>query len=455
MPTMLNEETLNKWKPIIECEDATPLNKAKADDMTIMLENTERELNWNFNSSSDGNRGNFINEAAPTNATGSNISNFDPVLISLVRRNMPNLIAYDVCGVQPMTGPTGLIFGMRARDGGQTGPESFYNEVNTGHSARGGANASATDAGYSAANTAGGQAGNVGTVPGAANNVGANTYNYAGALLTQFAEGLGSNSTALFPEMSFSIEKQTVTAKERALKAEYSIEIAQDLKAIHGLNVETELMNMLSGKILADMNREVIRTILVSAVPGAAATTVPGVFDLDTDSNGRWSVEKFKGLLFQLELEANAIAKGTRLGKGNILICSSDVASALAQAAILDYTPAIGKNGELEIDDTGNTFAGMLSNRMKVYIDPYTTGNYAVVGYKGASKWDAGLFYCPYVPLQLLRANNPDTFQPKIGFKTRYAISAHIFAEGTNQGLGRIEQDTNRYYRRLLIANLT
>lgn len=452
---MLNEETLNKWKPIIESEDAKPLSKAKADDMTIMLENTERELNWRFDSAKEGQTGQFINEAAPTNQTGANISNFDPVLISLVRRNMPNLIAYDVCGVQPMTGPTGLIFAMRARDGDQTGPEAFYNEVNTGRSARGGANASATDAGYTAANTVGGQAGNVGTVPSAANNVGANTYNFAGALLTQFAEGLGSNSTALFPEMSFSIEKQTVTAKERALKAEYSIEIAQDLKAIHGLNVETELMNMLSGKILADMNREVIRTILVTAVPGAVATTTAGVFDLDTDSNGRWSVEKFKGLLFQLELEANAIAKGTRLGKGNVLICSSDVASALAQAAILDYTPAIGKNGELEIDDTGNTFAGILSNRMKVYIDPYTTGNYAVVGYKGATKWDAGLFYCPYVPLQLLRANNPDTFQPKIGFKTRYAISANPFSEGLTAGLGRLTQDSNLFYRRIVIANLT
>jgi hypothetical protein len=448
----LTDEIIAKWEPFVNesADDMPALSKKKKLDMTLMFENSEREL-----SQSKVEGYSLLGEAAPTNHTGAAISNFDPVLISLVRRAMPNLIAYDVCGVQPMTGPTGLVFGLRSRDGGQTGTESFYNEVNTGHTARGGANASATDVGYTAANTVGGQAGNVGTVPGAANNVGANTYNFAGAMLTQFAEGLGSNSTAIFPEMSFSIEKQLIQAKERALKAEYSIEIAQDLKAIHGLNIESELMNMLSGKILADINREVIRTILTTAVPGAQyGTTTAGVFDLDTDANGRWSVEKFKGLLFHLELEANAVAKGTRLGRGNVIICSSDVASALSMAGILDYAPALDKNGNLQIDDTGNTFAGVINGRMKVFIDPYTTGNYIVVGYKGQSAWEAGVYYCPYVPLQLLKAQNPDTMQPKLGFKTRYAISANIFSEGTNQGLGRLEQDTNQFYRRTLVANL-
>ena len=438
----LSEETQTKWKSIIEHEDLEPIKDSHKRAVTAqLLENTENMMKESTEGSS------FLSETASTNnISGGNISTFDPVLISLVRRAMPNLVAYDVCGVQPMSGPTGLIFAMRSREESQTGAETFYNEVDTGHSARGGSNTSATEAGYGASTDVGGEAGNVGTAPGAANNAGANTYNFAGGLNTATAEGLGSNTTAVFPEMAFSIEKVTVTAKERALKAEYTMEIAQDLKAIHGLDAETELSNILSSKILADINREVIRTIYVTAKQGAATgTTTPGVFDLDTDSNGRWSVEKFKGLMFQLELEANAIAKGTRLGKGNIVICSSDVASALQMAGILDYAPALNSNN-LQPDDTGNTFAGVLNGRMKVYIDPYAGSNYMVVGYKGSSPFDAGLFYCPYVPLQMVRAVDPNTFSPKIGFKTRYGMVANPFAEGLTEGLGALTQDSNQYY---------
>ena len=368
---------------------------------------------------------------------------------------MPNLIAYDVCGVQPMTGPTGLIFAMRARYDTQGGSETFYNEVDTGHSARGGANASNSDAGYTNATDIGGAAANVGTGPAAANNAGNGDYNFAGGVKTSLAEGLGSTSTSIFPEMAFSIEKVSVEAKSRALKAEYSLELAQDLKAIHGLDAETELSNILSAEILAEINREVIRTVITTAVRGAASgTTTQGVFDLDTDSNGRWSVEKFKGLMFQVEREANAIAKATRRGKGNIIICSSDVASALQMAGVLDYAPALNSNN-LNVDDTGNTFAGVLNGRLRVYIDPYAGNNFMVVGYKGSSAFDAGLFYCPYVPLQMVRAVDPATFQPKIGFKTRYGMVANPFAEGTSDSaLGRLAQDTNVYYRRLIVNNL-
>jgi hypothetical protein len=369
---------------------------------------------------------------------------------------MPNLIAYDVCGVQPMTGPTGLIFAMRARYANQEGTETFYNEVNTGYSSRGGSNTSAETAGYASATAAGGAAGNVGTTLNLAtsNNAGNNTYNFAGGLATAVAEGLGSSNTTLFPEMAFSIEKVSVTAKSRALKAEYSLELSQDLKAIHGLDAETELSNILSSEILAEINREVIRTLIVTAVRGAAeGTTTAGIFDLDTDSNGRWSVEKFKGLMFQVEREANKIAKDTRRGKGNIIICSSDVASALQMAGVLDYAPALNSNN-LQVDDTGNTFAGVLNGRLRVYIDPYAGSNYMVVGYKGASAFDAGLFYCPYVPLQMVRAVDPNTFQPKIGFKTRYGMVANPFAEGTTAGVGAITQDSNLYYRRLVVNNL-
>jgi hypothetical protein len=428
----LAEDIQNKWKPLLEHDDLPKIKDTHRLAVTAqLLENTEK-AQAEARSLQGG--ASFLGEAAPTNATGSAIDNFDPVLISLVRRAMPNLMAYDVCGVQPMTGPTGLIFAMRSRYDSQTGNETFYNEVDTGQSARGGANASATDAGYSAANVVGGQAETIGGVPASSNNVGGNTYNFAGGIRTSLAEGLGSNSTAIFPEMAFSIEKVSVEAKSRALKAEYSLELAQDLKAIHGLDAETELSNILTGEVLAEINREVIRTIVVTAEQGATdGTTTAGTFDLDTDSNGRWSVEKFKGLMFQIEREANAIAKGTRRGKGNIIICSSDVASALTMAGVLDYTPALDRNNNITVDDTGNTFAGVLNGRLKVYIDPYATGNYMVVGYKGSSTFDAGLFYCPYVPLQMVRAVDPNTFQPKIGFKTRYGMVANPFAEGLTE----------------------
>jgi len=449
----LAEEVQNKWKPILEHQDLPEIKDAHKRAVTAqILENTEKAVSEARAAMSGG----FLGEAAPTNATGNAIDNFDPVLISLVRRAMPNLMAYDVCGVQPMTGPTGLIFAMRARYDNQSGTETFYNEVDTGHSARGGANASATDAGYLTSNSVGGYDSTLGTSGPAANTNATNDiYNFAGGIKTSLAEGLGSSTTSIFPEMAFSIEKVSVEAKSRALKAEYSLELAQDLKAIHGLDAETELSNILSAEILAEINREVIRTIVVTARRGAAeGTTTAGVFDLDTDSNGRWSVEKFKGLMFQVEREANAIAKATRRGKGNIIICSSDVASALQMAGVLDYAPALNSNN-LNVDDTGNTFAGVLNGRLRVYIDPYAGSNYMVVGYKGSSAFDAGLFYCPYVPLQMVRAVNPDTFQPKIGFKTRYGMVANPFAEGTSDtALGRLAEDTNVYYRRLLVNNL-
>ncbi len=450
---IISEDIQRKWEPVLEHSALPEIKDAHRRMVTAtILENTEKALNEGRQAMSGQS---LLGEAAPTNATGSSIDNFDPVLISLVRRAMPNLIAYDLCGVQPMTGPTGLIFAMRARYDNQTGTETFYNEVDTGHSARGGANASATAAGYSAANVVGGQDSNIGTAPGAANNVGGNTYNFAGGIATALAEGLGSNTTAIFPEMAFSIEKVIVEAKSRALKAEYSLELAQDLKAIHGLDAETELSNILSGEILADINREVVRSIITIAKPGAQEGTVtPGVFNLDTDSNGRWSVEKFKGLLFQIEREANAIAKGTRRGKGNIILCSSDVASALVMAGVLDYTPALNGNNGINPDDTGNTFIGVLNGRFKVYIDPYAGANYLVVGYKGSSAFDAGFFYCPYVPLQMVRAVDPATFQPKIGFKTRYGVVNSPYAEGATEGLGRLVQDSNVYYRRVIVQNL-
>lgn len=449
--TTLAEEIQTKWKPVLEHNDLPEIKDAHKRAVTAqILENTEKAISEARAAMSGG----FLGEAAPTNATGAGISNFDPVLISLVRRAMPNLMAYDVCGVQPMTGPTGLIFAMRSRYDSQTGAETFYNEVDTGHSGRGGANASAVAAGYTASTDVGGEAQTVGSSVVTSNSAGSNAYAFGGGIKTSLAEGLGSNVTAIFPEMAFSIEKVSVEAKSRALKAEYSLELAQDLKAIHGLDAETELSNILSSEILAEINREVIRTIVTTAERGASeGTTAQGVFDLDTDSNGRWSIEKFKGLMFQIEREANQIAKGTRRGKGNIIICSSDVASALQMAGVLDYTPALNSNN-LQVDDTGNTFAGVLNGRLRVYIDPYAGNNYMVVGYKGSSAFDAGLFYCPYVPLQMVRAVNPDTFQPKIGFKTRYGMVANPFAEGSAVGLGRLAQDTNKYYRRLVVNNL-
>jgi hypothetical protein len=445
----LNEEIQKKWQPVLEHSDLDPIKDAHKRAVTaVILENTEKALR----EASRQMGGQSLLEAnQPVNSIqagdgSSAIDTFDPVLISLVRRAMPNLIAYDVCGVQPMTGPTGLIFAMRARYSNQTGAETFYNEVNTEFSSI-----------TTGANTLGQK--QVGGIPGntsvTANLAETGVYNMGTGMSTATAEYLGSNASLVFPQMAFSIEKVTVTAKSRALKAEYTMELAQDLRAVHGLDAETELSNILSSEVLAEINREVVRTINVSATRGATDnTTTAGVFDLDTDSNGRWSVEKFKGLMFQVEREANQIAKATRRGKGNLIICSSDVASALQMAGVLDYTPALNSNS-LNVDDTGNTFAGVLNGRIRVYIDPYATGgNYMTVGYKGSSAFDAGLFYCPYVPLQMVRAVDQDNFQPKIGFKTRYGMVANPFAGGSAESLGVISKDSNVYYRRLIVANL-
>ena len=471
-----NEHLQEKWAPLLNYEGIDPIKDSHKRAVTaVLLENQEKFLREQsaFESS-----GSFLAETAPTNNTGSGTyagfsgsatgatQGFDPVLISLIRRSMPNLVAYELAGVQPMSGPTGLIFAMRSRYTDQNGTEAFFNEVDTSYSGQNAAKG-LTD-GFSDAPVGFGTTAQGGTNPSVLNPVGTATtnpspYNVGQGMRTDDAEDLGTTSGGQFNEMAFSIEKVTVTAKSRALKAEYSLELAQDLKAIHGLNAEAELANILSTEILAEINREVIRTIYKVAEQGAVQNVAtPGVFDLDVDSNGRWSVEKFKGLLFQIERDANAIAQRTRRGKGNIIMCSADVASALTMAGVLDYTPAL--NANLSVDDTGNTFAGTLMGKFKVYIDPYaanvttsngTPGNqYYVVGYKGASPYDAGLFYCPYVPLQMVRAVGENTFQPKIGFKTRYGLVANPFAEGTNQGLGRLRLDSNRYYRRVSVKNL-
>lgn len=445
----LHENVSNKWAPLLDHPDLPEIDSHHKRAVTAqLLENTERSI-----VEQAGFAPQSLLEAAPANAMGAsssvagdgNVDIFDPVLISLVRRSMPNLVAYDILGVQPMTGPTGLIFAMRSRFDSQTGDEALYDEANTGFSSN-------PQAAHSLA-TDGNAGQNLGDLPTGESN----TYNFQAGMSTADAEAIG-NTTYAIPEMAFSIEKVSVTAKSRALKAEYSMELAQDLKAIHGLDAETELANILQAEILAEINREVVRTINLTAVSGAQNNVASsGTFDLDVDSNGRWMVEKFKGLMFQIEREANKIAKDTRRGKGNILLCSSDVASALQMAGVLDYAPALNSNN-LEVDDTGKTFAGVLNGRIRVYIDPYFTGSganqYMTVGYKGANAFDAGLFYCPYVPLQMVRAVGENSFQPKIGFKTRYGMVANPFAEGSSAGNGRIIQNTNKYYRRVAVANL-
>ena len=442
----LSETHEKKWQPVLEHPDLPKITDSYRRAVTsVILENQERAAKEDAA---------FLSEAAPTNSTGSAISNWDPILISLVRRAMPNLIAYDIAGVQPMTGPTGLIFAMRSRYTSQTGAEAMFDEADSDFSGRNAAGSSVD--GYSS--TA-----HSGSNPAVLNDGSPGTYTKGTAMTTAAAEALGDASGNAFAEMAFSIEKSTVTAKSRALKAEYTMELAQDLKAIHGLDAETELANILSAEILAEINREVVRTIYINAEKGAAVnTTTAGIFDLDTDSNGRWSVERFKGLMFQLERDANRIAQRTRRGKGNMIICSSDVASALQMAGVLDYTPALNNN--LNVDDTGNTFAGVLNGRYKVYIDPYSANSaakqYYVVGYKGTSPYDAGMFYCPYVPLQMVRAVGQDTFQPKIGFKTRYGLIANPFAEtGAISGAATAVNDagsanSNRYYQKVQVANL-
>ena len=436
----LSEPLQQKWNGVLDHPDLPTISDPYRKAVTaVVLENQAVEMQ----------KSGMITETI-NNTTGAAIQNFDPILISLVRRSLPNLIAYDVCGVQPMTGPTGLIFAMRSRYSTQTGTEAFYNEANTFFS---GSNAAITAA----------QLAQITNLTLAANTTETFTSNAfaVSAMTTSQGENLGDGAAGnTFQEMAFSIEKVTVTAKTRALKAEYSMELAQDLKAVHGLDAETELANILSTEILAEINREVIRTIYGVAKLGAqVGTTTRGIFDLDTDSNGRWMVEKIKGLAFQIEREANTIAKQTRRGKGNIMLCSSDVASALAMAGILDYQSALQGQVNLTVDDTGNTFAGTLFGRIKVYIDPYfpagSTNEFAVVGYKGSNAYDAGLFYCPYVPLQMVRAVDTGTFQPKIGFKTRYGLVSNPFADGTAAATqGALTAQSNVYYRGFVVKNL-
>jgi hypothetical protein len=439
------ENLIKKWAPVLDHSDLPGIQGSHKRSVTAqLLENQEIACRQDAQGSGGyRNQTSLLSEAAPANNMGASSSTagdgsidiYDPVLISLVRRAAPNLIAYDICGVQPMTGPTGLIFAMRSRYKTQGGTEALFDEANTAFPSTAQSQTGASPADLSAGTE----------------------YTRGTGFTTAQAEALGDGSGQGFQEMAFSIEKIAVTARSRALKAEYTMELAQDLKAVHGLDAEQELANILSTEILAEINREVVRTINLSATVGAQENvTTAGTFNLDVDSNGRWSVEKFKGLMFQLEREANAIAKATRRGKGNVLLCSSDVASALQMAGVLDYTPALASNN-LNVDDTGNTFVGVLNGRFKVYIDPYfaaTSGtHYATVGYKGTSAFDAGLFYCPYVPLQMVRAVGQDTFQPKIGFKTRYGMVANPFATSAADGTISFS-NKNIYYRRIAITNL-
>ena len=432
---MRNDEVIKKWGEILEHDAFDAIqDKHRLAVTATLLENTETALKEGSSYSPAA----LLSEAevGPVN-NASHVQNYDPVLISLVRRAMPNLIAYDIAGVQPMTGPTGLIFAMRSNyvDGtnNEVLNEAFYNEADTDFSGTGT------------------HLGALGTTQDVTNT---SVFETGTAMTTNAAEELGSTNGGDYAEMSFQIDKVSVTAGSRALKAEYTTEMAQDLKAIHGLDAETELANMLSASLLQDINREVVRTVYGSAVQGSATdTAVAGVFNLDVDANGRWSVEKFKGLMFQIEKEANAIAKQTRRGKGNIILCSSDVASALQMAGVLDHTPALNANN-LNVDDTGNTFVGVLNGRFRVYVDPFAGANYMVVGYKGAGAFDAGLFYCPYVPLQMVRAVGENSFQSKIGFKTRYGMVANPFSPGATAGNGALTYNTNVYYRRTIVNNL-
>ncbi len=440
------EHLQEKWQPVLEHPDLPPIEDSyKRAVTTLILENQEAALREDRQ---------MLSEVAPVNAmSGGQMDTWDPILISLVRRAMPNLIAYDVCGVQPMTGPTGLIFAMRSSFTSQDGAEALVDESMPDISNQ---NAAGT--------IGGGDVGASETNPAVLNDSPAGTYVSATGMTTAQAEALGDSSSNAFAEMAFSIEKSTVTAVSRALKAEYTMELAQDLKAIHGLDAETELANILSSEILAEINREVVRSLYITAVKGAQInTTNAGIFDLDTDSNGRWSVEKFKGLMFAIERDANAVGQQTRRGKGNLLIVSADVASALNMAGVLDYTPALNNN--LNVDDTSTTFAGVMNGRFKVYVDPYSANvaasQYYVCGYKGTSPYDAGFFYCPYVPLQMVRAVGENSFQPKIGFKTRYGLAANPFAAAGAVSAGdtvntdaSLDANTNAWYRRVKVSNL-
>jgi hypothetical protein len=438
----LSETAQKKWDAILEHPDLPEIKDNYRKQVTaVLLENQEKALREERQ---------MLSEVSANNSFASDgIDRYDPILIGLVRRAMPNLMAYDICGVQPMSGPTGLIFAMRSLYGNIRSPdtgitEALFNEADTDFSA----------ASYT---------GNTQNAPSpvqAGSNPVESPYTTANAIPTGAAEAYGDPAdTNGFGQMSFSIDKTTVTARTRALKAEYTLELAQDLKAIHGLEAETELSNILSQEIMFEINREVVRRIYTVAKPGARATSVAGTFNLDVDSNGRWSVERFKGLLFNIERDANNIGQDTRRGKGNFVVCSADVASALSMAGILDYTPALSTS--LNVDDTGNTFAGLLNGRMRVYVDPYSANlsaasQFYVVGYKGTSPYDAGIFYCPYVPLQMVRAVDPNSFQPKIGFKTRYGMIANPYVTQSN---GTVDADTftadrNQYYRRVKVTNL-
>ena len=435
------DKLVEKWAPVLNEESAGTIKDAHRKAVTAaILENQEVAMR------EERNQNNFLTEAAPAGANTGSIGTWDPVLISLVRRAMPNLMAYDVAGVQPMSGPTGLIFAMKSRfDGGDTGnAEALFNEAATRHSGTK----------TSAAPGADGSGLNV-TNASSPNTIDSDRVTDLKnmGMTTDSAEALGDSASNAFEQMGFTIEKSTVTAKSRALKAEYTLELAQDLKAIHGLDAETELANILSTEILAEINREVIRTINSQAKTGAlqASTAINGIFDMSSDADGRWSVEKFKGLIVQIEREANVIAKETRRGKGNFIICSSDVASALTASGMLDYSPALSTN--LNVDDTGNTFAGVLNGRTRVYIDPYATVDYVTVGYKGTNPYDAGIFYCPYVPLTMVRAVGEENFQPKIGFKTRYGMASNPFVGATPaNGLAAVK--TNQYYRIFRVDNI-
>ena len=436
------DRLIEKWSPVLDNESAGKIQDSHRKAVTAaILENQEKAMR------EEAAQGQFMTEAAPTNNTTA-AANWNPVLIALVRRAMPNLMAYDVCGVQPMSGPTGLIFAMKSRykstsAGATADTEALFNEAVTGFSG---------DSSVTQGSSSSGLNDSTADV-----NVGIDsertTALAAGGMPTGDAEALGSTGGSAFQEMGFTIEKATVTAKSRALKAEYSLELAQDLKAIHGLDAETELANILSTEILAEINREVIRTINSQAITGATTsnTAINGIFNLSTDADGRWSVEKFKGLIVQLEREANNIAKATRRGRGNFIITSSDVASALSASGMLDYAPAM--NTTLNVDDTGNTFAGVLNGRTRVYVDPYATQDYVTVGYKGTNPYDAGLFYCPYVPLTMVRAVGEETFQPKIGFKTRYGMASNPFV-GATPADGLAAAKTNQYYRIFRVDNI-
>ena len=462
---MFNAQALTeKWSPVLGHEGAGAIKDNYRKAVTaVLLENTERQLREERGMINEASTvgaisaagGNALGGSGLTTKTGG-LAGFDPVMISLIRRAAPNLVAYDICGVQPMSGPTGLIFAMKSHYNNRSGAEALYNEPD--------ANFSGNQQGPAAYNDPVAPLGDGGATdanPGLLNDGG--TYErQAGNIPREDAETLGSGAGNLFNEMDFSIEKTAVTAKTRALRAEYTLELAQDLKAIHGLDAEQELANLLSSEILAEINREVVRTIYTVAKPGAQNNVAnAGIFDLDVDSNGRWSVEKFKGLMFQIERDANAIAQQTRRGKGNFIVTSADVASALAMSGTLDYSSGLsGAGGPSigEVDDTGNLLVGTMNGRIKVYVDPYSANvsnnHYYVVGYKGSSPYDAGLFYCPYVPLQMVRAVGQDTFQPKIGFKTRYGMVANPFAQGTTVGAGALTQNVNRYYRRVKVQNL-